>query len=65
MNSFWENILRYPRFFISSVTGLFIIILNPIIKFFKKGKISALIAGGAIFISVNIIILIVNEMLNI
>ena len=26
MNDFWSNILRYPRFFISSVAGLLIVI---------------------------------------
>jgi hypothetical protein len=38
MNNFWENISRYPRFFISSFTGLIIIILTPIKGFFKSSK---------------------------
>nr|YP_010185310.1 hypothetical protein Ycf33 [Ishige okamurae]QVJ99654.1 hypothetical protein Ycf33 [Ishige okamurae]WAM64090.1 hypothetical protein [Ishige okamurae] len=33
---FWDNLLRYPRFFISSVVGLVLIILNPIIVSLKK-----------------------------
>jgi purine-cytosine permease-like protein len=29
MNDFWNNISRYPRFFISSVIGLILVILAP------------------------------------
>jgi hypothetical protein len=29
MNDFWNNISRYPRFFISSLVGLILIILTP------------------------------------
>ena len=38
MNDFWNNILRYPRFFISSLTGLIIIILSPFKNLFKIRK---------------------------
>jgi hypothetical protein len=38
MNNFWENISRYPRFFISSFSGLIIIILTPFKSFFKNSK---------------------------
>jgi len=39
MNEFWENIIRYPRFFISSLAGLILIIIRPIINLFKaKGS---------------------------
>jgi hypothetical protein len=38
MNNFWENIFRYPRFFISSFTGLIVIILTPFKSFFKTSK---------------------------
>jgi hypothetical protein len=30
MNDFWNNISRYPRFFISSVAGLIFVILTPL-----------------------------------
>ncbi len=36
--SFWDNILRYPRFFISSMFGLFLVLLTPIIKISKELK---------------------------
>ena len=32
MANFWENVIRYPKFFISSVAGLIIIITSPIRK---------------------------------
>ena len=38
MNNFWNNIFRYPRFFISSVTGLILIILTPFKNLFKIPK---------------------------
>ncbi|CAN0325131.1 unnamed protein product [Ascophyllum nodosum] len=38
---FWDNLLRYPKFFISSMIGLILILLNPFIIQLKKlnGKI--------------------------
>jgi len=38
MNNFWNNIFRYPRFFISSLIGLILIILTPIKNLFKIPK---------------------------
>lgn len=38
MNNFWSNIFRYPRFFISSLIGLILIILTPIKNLFKIPK---------------------------
>ena len=36
MNDFWTNILRYPRFFISSLLGLLLVILTPFRNLFKN-----------------------------
>nr|QGW12724.1 hypothetical chloroplast RF33 [Nanofrustulum shiloi] len=36
--NFWNNVLRYPRFFISSVAGLILIILTPFKNLFKIRK---------------------------
>lgn len=33
--NFWYNITRYPRFFISSMIGLFLIITNSFLTIFK------------------------------
>lgn len=38
MNDFWDNIIRYPRFFISSFTGLILVILTPFKNLLKTGK---------------------------
>ena len=38
MNNFWNNIFRYPRFFISSLIGLILIILTPLKNLFKIQK---------------------------
>jgi len=38
MNDFWNNISRYPRFFISSLVGLILIILTPFQNLFKIKK---------------------------
>ena len=38
MNDFWNNISRYPRFFISSVIGLILIILAPFKNLIKVKK---------------------------
>jgi len=38
MNNFWTNVVRYPRFFISSMVGLILIILTPFRNLFKTPK---------------------------
>jgi hypothetical protein len=43
MNDFWNNISRYPRFFISSLIGLILIILAPFKNLFKVPKFRILI----------------------
>ena len=51
MNNFWTNIVRYPRFFISSMIGLILIILTPFRNLFKTPKLRwILIMFSLIFI---------------
>jgi len=38
MNDFWNNISRYPRFFISSVIGTALVIITPFRNLFKIPK---------------------------
>lgn len=38
MNDFWNNVSRYPRFFISSLAGLILVILAPLKNLFKIKK---------------------------
>jgi len=35
MSDFWSNIVRYPRFFISSLAGLLVVMLTPFRNLFK------------------------------
>ncbi len=36
MPDFWENTLRFPRFFISSMIGLVFIIIGPFLNLLQK-----------------------------
>jgi len=58
MNNFWENIFRYPRFFISSLIGLILVIVTPFRNLFKINKLQNLLIIFIllIFISVSTII---------
>ena len=38
MSDFWTNLSRYPRFFISSMAGLILVILAPFRNLFKIKK---------------------------
>jgi hypothetical protein len=38
MSDFWNNISRYPRFFISSMVGLILVILAPLKNLLKVPK---------------------------
>jgi len=51
MNDFWNNISRYPRFFISSLAGLILVILAPFRNLFKVPKLRIfLILGFLLFV---------------
>ena len=58
MNDFWNNISRYPRFFISSVAGLILVILTPFKNLFKIKKLRIIV-----FISVILFIVILYTIL--
>nr|YP_009257610.1 conserved hypothetical plastid protein Ycf33 [Coeloseira compressa]ANH09693.1 conserved hypothetical plastid protein Ycf33 [Coeloseira compressa] len=36
MKSFWKNLNRFPRFFISTIIGFFLTTFTPIIKLLKN-----------------------------
>ena len=46
MSDFWNNISRYPRFFISSLAGLILVILAPFRNLFKIPKFRILVILG-------------------
>ena len=53
MNDFWNNIYRYPTFFVSSVIGLILVILTPFRNIFKIKKFKlALILLSLLIISI-------------
>nr|YP_009730858.1 hypothetical protein Coka_130 [Cladosiphon okamuranus]QAY81094.1 hypothetical protein Coka_130 [Cladosiphon okamuranus] len=60
---FWDNLLRYPRFFISSMIGLILVVINPIINQFKKFNDKKIIYLF-LFISLITLFCILKEMLN-
>lgn len=53
MNDFWNNISRYPRFFISSLAGLILVILAPFKNLLKIKKLRLfVIIGFILFVGV-------------
>jgi hypothetical protein len=58
MSDFWNNISRYPRFFISSMVGLILVILAPLKNLLKVPKLRIiLIVSVIIFLTVLYVIL--------
>ena len=59
MNDFWNNISRYPRFFISSLAGLILVIISPFKNLFKIKKLRIfVILGFLLFIGILYLILV-------
>jgi hypothetical protein len=59
MNNFWKNIIRYPLFFISSMIGLILVILKPLINFIKTSSLKFFL----IIIIIIILLLVIQNML--
>ena len=38
MNNFWNNVYRFPRFFVSVIIGFFLVTFRPIYQKLKKQK---------------------------
>ena len=62
---FWKNVFQLQRFFITSLLGLVLIILNPIINQAKKSNINAFFTILIFFLALFLVFNIVNSMLNI
>jgi hypothetical protein len=60
MNEFWTNILRYPRFFISSLIGLILVILTPFRNLFKNPKSRIILLVFIILFIVSLYTILVN-----
>jgi hypothetical protein len=61
MSDFWNNISRYPRFFISSVTGLVLVIITPFRNLFKIPKLRGVLIVS-IFVVIGLLYLILKSM---
>ena len=62
MNDFWNNISRYPRFFISSVLGLILVILAPFKNVLKIPKLRILLIVSLLTL-ITLIYLIIRNMI--
>ena len=60
MNDFWNNISRYPRFFISSLAGLILVILAPFRNLFKIKKFRFFVIIGFILFVAILYTIIIN-----
>nr|YP_010472385.1 hypothetical protein N4L43_pgp124 [Pleurosigma intermedium]UVG41996.1 hypothetical protein [Pleurosigma intermedium] len=60
MNNFWNNISRYPRFFISSLVGSILVILTPFKNLFKIKKFRIVLIIFFIFFFILLYIVIKN-----
>ena len=60
MNDFWNNISRYPRFFISSLIGLILIILAPFKNLFKVPKFRILVILSFLGLIVSLYLILAN-----
>jgi hypothetical protein len=67
MKIFWENIKRYPRFLITSIGGLAIILIENILKpkIIKNPLSYYIITFSFLIFLFELIIVIFNEILNI
>ena len=60
MSDFWNNISRYPRFFISSLIGLILVILAPFKNLFKVPKFRILLIISFLFFMLLLYDIIIN-----
>lgn len=60
MNDFWNNIFRYPRFFISSVIGLLLVIITPFKNLFKISKLRIFLVLFLLLFIVSLYFILVN-----
>jgi hypothetical protein len=60
MNNFWTNIVRYPRFFISSMIGLVLVILTPFRNLFKTPKLRWFLIVLSLIFIISLYLIILN-----
>ena len=60
MNDFWNNIIRYPRFFISSLIGLILVILTPFRNLFKNPRSRVVVLIFTVIFLISLYLILVN-----
>ena len=60
MIDFWTNILRYPRFFISSLVGLILVILTPVRNLFKNPKSRVVVILFSLIFLISLYLILIN-----
>jgi hypothetical protein len=60
MNDFWTNIVRYPRFFISSLVGLILVILTPFRNLFKNPKSRVILILFSVLFIISLYLILIN-----
>jgi len=60
MNDFWNNLSRYPRFFISSLLGLILIILTPFRNLLKNRKLRVILLFMLILLILTLFLILKN-----
>nr|BDA97371.1 hypothetical protein [Cryptomonas curvata] len=63
MSDFWDNILRFPRFFISSTLGLVLTIIGPFFNLLRSPQ-TSLILLSIVLLTVIFLFLTLKAMLN-
>lgn len=64
MSDFWDNISRYPRFFISSMVGLILVILAPLKNLLKVPKLRIL-TTVVFILFVTLLIIVLKNMIGV
>lgn len=59
-NNFLQNILRYPRFLVSSVSGLILVILTPFKNLLKTNQSRLVLISIILVILINLYLILVN-----
>jgi hypothetical protein len=62
MPDFWENVARFPRFFISSMIGLILTLIGPFLNLLEKPK-TASVFVGLLTVLISVLVLTLQAML--
>jgi hypothetical protein len=65
MYIFWENVARFPRFLVTSVSGLIIILISPLLKLAKKNLVSQIFLLLFVLVFTCFLIFILGAMLDV